>query len=116
MDCVEATGAINNSGYVHRNNVGVHRLAWIDANGPIPEGMVVMHTCDNRRCVNVAHLALGTQGDNMRDMAAKGRVWQQAKTTCPHGHEYTAENTYVTNRGHRVCKACTHDRYVKRKG
>lgn len=40
---------------------------------PIPRGMVVLHTCDNRLCVNLAHLRLGTQLENVQDMFAKGR-------------------------------------------
>ncbi len=44
-----------------------HRVAWEAAQGPIPGGMVVMHTCDNPPCCNPAHLKLGTPGDNVRD-------------------------------------------------
>lgn len=55
-----------------------HRVSWIMANGPIPEldeyhGSVIMHACDNPRCVNPAHLVLGTQKANVHDMIAKQR-------------------------------------------
>lgn len=51
-----------------------HRLAWQIANGPLPDGAVVMHRCDNPPCVNPEHLAIGTQLDNIADMHAKGRA------------------------------------------
>lgn len=50
-----------------------HRIAWMLFRGPIPEGMYVLHTCDNRKCVNPEHLYLGTQKENMQDMIKKGR-------------------------------------------
>jgi hypothetical protein len=50
-----------------------HRLTWTLANGAIPPGMVIMHRCDNRRCVNLEHLLLGTMRINNYDMCAKGR-------------------------------------------
>lgn len=50
------------------------RAAWILAVGPIPDGLWVLHTCDNGRCCNPAHLYLGTAKDNVRDMMERGRA------------------------------------------
>lgn len=51
-----------------------HRYAYEITNGPIPDGMVVMHSCDNPPCVRPSHLSVGTQTDNMGDAARKGRT------------------------------------------
>ena len=51
-----------------------HRLSFGIANGPIPEGMDVLHTCDNPACIKPVHLFLGTQSDNVKDAAKKGRM------------------------------------------
>jgi hypothetical protein len=53
--------------------VVAHRIAWELTNGAIPEGMKVLHRCDNVLCVRPDHLFLGTQHDNVRDMINKGR-------------------------------------------
>ena len=86
-----------------------HRKAWAEANGPIPEGLQVLHHCDNPRCYNVEHLFLGTQADNLRDMVAKGRSAEQQKQFCPEGHEYTPENTIKRPSEGRRCRTCRNE-------
>jgi hypothetical protein len=76
-DCIEGPGWFTETGYKKTRHNGKiwrsHRLAWTLVNGPIPEGMHICHSCDNRACSNVEHLFLGTHRDNMADMMKKGR-------------------------------------------
>jgi hypothetical protein len=58
-------------------------LSWILTHGPIADGVCVLHRCDNPPCVNPAHLFLGTQIDNVRDMHAKGRAAELKRATGP---------------------------------
>lgn len=75
--CCEWTGKRNKQGYGDIKWRGktwrVNRLTWMDAHGPIPDGMQVLHTCDNPPCRTLEHLFLGTPLANMRDKYAKGR-------------------------------------------
>lgn len=77
-ECVEHKGCALPNGYGKVGRGGktwlAHRLAWHENVGPIPFGAHVCHKCDNRLCVNVDHLFLGTRSDNMQDMINKGRA------------------------------------------
>lgn len=57
---------------------GTHVVSWELTNGPVPEGLWVLHRCDNPPCVRPEHLFLGTAADNNQDMIRKGRAaWQR---------------------------------------
>ena len=56
-----------------RKFVYAHRFVWEALNSPLSPGQCVLHRCDNPKCINPEHLFVGTQADNMKDMAAKGR-------------------------------------------
>lgn len=115
-DCWEWKGASAACGYgkVYLPYPGVrhgpyrkaHRVAYELQRGPIPDGLMVLHHCDNRRCVRGSHLFLGTNLDNMRDMAAKGRSAGAKKTHCPRGHPYDGSNLYIRPDGKRDCVTC----------
>ena len=68
--CKKGYGQISRGGKLFR----AHRVAWSAWNGPVPKGLGVLHSCDNPPCCNPEHLRPGTQLDNMRDRALRGRT------------------------------------------
>ena len=75
--CIRFTGHLDGEGYgrimVARVKYRAHRLSYSLKNGPIPDGYVVRHKCDNPSCINPEHLEVGTQADNIADKVSRGR-------------------------------------------
>lgn len=117
-ECLEWQGARHKFGYgqfrvgngtKRGKMIYAHRFAYELEHGPIPDGMEVLHTCDNPPCCRGSHLVLGTQMENMQDMNRKGRRRfgvHVKKTHCVHGHAFTVENTYIDKQGWRACRTC----------
>ncbi len=127
------TGWITPYGYGETTLAGhkerAHRAVWMIANGgEVPRGMHVHHTCGVKSCVSPAHLCVLTPAEHAAEhldevrrsaLVAASKVAaakNRAKTHCKHGHEFTDENTYVRKEGNRMCRACMHERYLKRRG
>lgn len=109
--CWEWTGA-RDRGYgrlvIARKMHRAHRLAYELVHGPIPDGLVVMHACDNPPCCNPNHLSVGTPLDNTRDMIAKQRGRRVSGDLCPSGlHPMTPDNL-ASGRARR-CLPCKRD-------
>ena len=80
---------------VGQTRVMAHRISWMRAHGPIPDGMQVNHLCNNPPCVNPDHLELGTQSRNVRYMMDCGRGRKQFGNYSPIRHKSRKRN----NRG-----------------
>lgn len=111
--CWEWNAATNSAGYgqlrVEGKALSAHRMmaeaADVEGDGPF-----CLHSCDNPPCVNPEHLRWGTPKENFHDALERGRwspaVEKGSRGTCPKGHRYTDENTYVNPQGSNTCREC----------
>lgn len=106
--CLRWLGPHSSKGYgaisVDGKTYPVHRVAYVAANGPIPNGLEVDHVftngCRHRDCINPDHLEAVTHQENIRRM-------KHSRSTCPQGHPYSGDNLFFNMRGHRQCRECT---------
>lgn len=108
-------GTINRDGYgkitVKRGSyLGVHRLSYMLFKGDIGEGLTIDHLCGVKNCINPDHLEAVTAQTNWR----RSPLHPYNRTHCPQNHEYTEENTYLTNCGKRQCRTCNRLRMARR--
>jgi hypothetical protein len=135
-NCIKFKGKLNGYGYgtviYQGKRMKASRVAWIEANGPIPSGLVVDHTCHNeaikqgkckggitcehRACINLDHLRLITQQENI--MSGLHNI--DNRSHCNQGHPFIKENIMVRFNGKRECAECNRVRaranYLKKVG
>lgn len=146
-DCLLFTGYISSGGYAMITYQGKHHLAhyilWEMKYGKRPNGMHLDHichdpkmcklgrNCPHRRCINIDHLKIGTPKDNSAPSRSNGSAsigialkaaiaLKKSRTHCPHGHEWTPENTILALRPdgsirQRVCRSCSRKHKAKHK-
>ncbi len=106
QECLLIHTSLDEDGYYiasyRGKTVKGYRKAFEIKKGKIPEGMVLDHLCRNRNCWNPDHLEVVTAIENIR----RGINANRNKTYCPHGHQYTPENTQYEKKGSRHCKTC----------
>jgi hypothetical protein len=103
-----------------RKRVKAHRFSYEFFKGAVPSGLQLDHLCRNRACVNPDHLEPVSSQENLVRSPLTWAGINSRKTHCKHGHEFTAENTYVAPDGQRGCRVClrrrTHEYWERKHG
>lgn len=114
--CWENTYSVEGNGYkqmrLHGRLIMIHRFVWVLHFGPIEDGLDINHLCTNRGCCRIEHLEKITRKEHLHKTDVfKVYLLHAAKTSCPHGHPYSADNTYYwknqrTGLVGRKCREC----------
>lgn len=112
--CLIWTGPLHADGsglmWNRGRKLGVHRVVWELANGPIPDGTVIRQRCGRRDCAALGHLVAITKADLAREVLVAANI---AKTHCVHGHRLAGRNVYRSH-GRRRCRVCNRDEARRR--
>ncbi len=94
---------------VDKKTVRAHRYVYQAFRGPIPDGLVLDHTCRLKCCVNPWHLDPVTNMENLQ----RSPLYMSNRTHCSKGHEYSGDNLFRRSNGWRGCKACIREASIK---
>lgn len=104
-ECILWEGGVTDRGYGQRRHDGkpvyVHRLAWEQQRGPIPDDMTIDHLCRVKTCINVDHMEVVTRAENSR---------RNRHELCRKGLHRLDEDAYTNAAGKRECVRCNRDR------
>lgn len=113
--CLEYQGYRNELGYGlirwgegRGRLIRVHRVMYEAHVGPIPDGLGVLHSCDNPPCAEPTHLRPGSQLDNAADRDSRGRHNKATWTACPNGHPYPPDRPPKVDKNR--CRECANER------
>ncbi len=112
QECIEWDGGLTAAFYgrvtINGKRESIHRVVW-EAYGPIPNGKLIRHKCDNPPCILLDHLEIGTDADNAKDKMDRGR--SGLRPYCCRGHEMSGSNIRFryrerNNHPERYCLKC----------
>jgi len=100
--CDLVTSRLDRDGYAYHGRSRAHIVAWVETNGPVPDGMYIDHLCRRRNCRAVHHLEAVTRSENER---RKSWAYRTRRVKCAAGHDL-ARCRVVTPEGGIVCREC----------
>lgn len=100
--CELMTSRTDRDGYAWHGKSRAHIVAWVEKNGPVPDGLVLDHWCNRRNCRRVEHLEPVTQSENL---LRRRFAYRMQKKACQFGHAFPENRIVMPNKGV-VCRTC----------